>query len=303
MYGRPLLAKNPDGTFNSTDSNLIRALEGRAPFDGTILGQMPEGYDPVPQDQVNEIRGWISAGCPATVAPPTGLELMGVDGKKAAVPTVDFSAGGPQSGDVHNHFWRSLDDWSMNSATQSAVADVIAFMDIARSAWLAFAGDPAHETDWKTAISQNGMPAIIARLEQSQRNTVVQAYGLPVAFLSLLDAFEKFGRDDLPDDPLHGDDPRHRMDGRTQWFIWGAFADACLRQGSPLPVDFWSAMLRVILAGLINNGLFRGRFPVQGFSRDAAGAAAINLHVRSLNDNELASQLIRRFQDSHLPGI
>ena len=65
VYGIPLLAKNPDGTFNADESNLVKALEGRPPFDESQFPRMPYRYPAVPQDRIDEIRQWISAGCPA----------------------------------------------------------------------------------------------------------------------------------------------------------------------------------------------------------------------------------------------
>lgn len=45
-------------------SNLIKALRGQPPFDGTYAPQMPEGYPPVPADKIDQIEQWINAGCP-----------------------------------------------------------------------------------------------------------------------------------------------------------------------------------------------------------------------------------------------
>jgi hypothetical protein len=45
-------------------SNLIKALRGQPPFDGTYAPRMPEGYDSIPDDQIDRIEKWIDAGCP-----------------------------------------------------------------------------------------------------------------------------------------------------------------------------------------------------------------------------------------------
>ena len=45
-------------------SSLIKALRGEPPFDGTYAPQMPDGYPPVPDDKINQIEQWITAGCP-----------------------------------------------------------------------------------------------------------------------------------------------------------------------------------------------------------------------------------------------
>jgi hypothetical protein len=46
------------------NSNLIKALRGQPPFDGTYAPQMPDGYPPVPGTQIQQISDWIDAGCP-----------------------------------------------------------------------------------------------------------------------------------------------------------------------------------------------------------------------------------------------
>jgi hypothetical protein len=46
------------------NSNLIKALRGQAPFNGTYAPRMPDGYPPVPADQIGRIEQWIDAGCP-----------------------------------------------------------------------------------------------------------------------------------------------------------------------------------------------------------------------------------------------
>ncbi|MFL5330278.1 MAG: hypothetical protein ACJ8C4_15365 [Gemmataceae bacterium] len=50
---------------DSAASNLIKALKGLPPFDGTLAPQMPEGYSPVPDAQIQQIVSWIDAQCPA----------------------------------------------------------------------------------------------------------------------------------------------------------------------------------------------------------------------------------------------
>jgi hypothetical protein len=46
------------------NSNLIKALRGEPPFDGTYAPQMPDGYPPVPDNKIDQISQWIDAGCP-----------------------------------------------------------------------------------------------------------------------------------------------------------------------------------------------------------------------------------------------
>jgi hypothetical protein len=44
-------------------SNLIKALRGQTPFDGTYAPQMPDGYPALSNDTINQISDWIDAGC------------------------------------------------------------------------------------------------------------------------------------------------------------------------------------------------------------------------------------------------
>ena len=51
-------------------SNMVKALRGQAPFGqdvgtpGATIDRMPAGLDPVPDDQIAIIAGWIDDGCP-----------------------------------------------------------------------------------------------------------------------------------------------------------------------------------------------------------------------------------------------
>jgi hypothetical protein len=49
---------------NSADSNLVKAIKGLPPFDGTFAPRMPVGYDPIPDPQIKQIADWIDASCP-----------------------------------------------------------------------------------------------------------------------------------------------------------------------------------------------------------------------------------------------
>lgn len=70
VFGQLLFAKKADGTFDENESNLIKALEGRAPFGndigtpGALFPRMPVGFSVVPQDKIDFIRNWIKDGCP-----------------------------------------------------------------------------------------------------------------------------------------------------------------------------------------------------------------------------------------------
>jgi hypothetical protein len=50
---------------NANDSNLIKALLGQPPFDGSAFPQMPADGPPfLTADQVQPISDWINNGCP-----------------------------------------------------------------------------------------------------------------------------------------------------------------------------------------------------------------------------------------------
>src|SRR5262245_35497263 len=72
VFGRPLLAVLPDGSFDADASNILKALKGESPFGsdlvprpaGAIFRRMPGGRPPVPDSQIAEIHEWITGGCP-----------------------------------------------------------------------------------------------------------------------------------------------------------------------------------------------------------------------------------------------
>lgn len=50
---------------HSDQSNIILALSGLPPFDGSVFNQMPDNAPHYfTQDQINQLAGWIDAGCP-----------------------------------------------------------------------------------------------------------------------------------------------------------------------------------------------------------------------------------------------
>ena len=72
VFGQvPILAHNTDGGFDPNESNLVKALEGRNPFGrdtatpAAKYRRMPAGRPAVPQQDIQIIRDWIGAGCPA----------------------------------------------------------------------------------------------------------------------------------------------------------------------------------------------------------------------------------------------
>lgn len=49
---------------SSANSNLIKALKGQDPFDGSLYPQMPVGFPAVADGDIAFIAQWIDDGCP-----------------------------------------------------------------------------------------------------------------------------------------------------------------------------------------------------------------------------------------------
>lgn len=298
IFGRKVIVQRPDGTFDPDESNLVKALEGRAPFGknlmppppGAIWPRMPDGYDPVPSERIQEIRDWIVAGCP--------------DVDPMRQPWIAENAGGPLADPApHNDYFRDFDNWAMFNATPQTQDDINTYFSAA-DAYFAYALDAAQEPGWVAALLDPNVMSAVMRLEQQQRDTVVAHYGRPVALRTLLDGFVRFGDDSLPDDPQRPLDVRHNMNGESMWFFWSAFADACLRlsKSTPIPADFWYGFTRAILIGLLNDGLFRGRFSVAGITADPAGREVAMTHVLNLVASDLPAELMKRLRESGVFG-
>src|SRR5262249_20615876 len=157
-------------------------LEGRPPFGadlnpppaGAFLNRMPDGYDPMPQVRIDEIRAWITAGCPDAAPAPAAL--------------VTLTAASPLPDQTILDFWRELDDWAMFEATPEVGDAINAFFEKA-PLWMAFAADPAREPDWQTATQDAAFRDALGLLEGKQRETVLKYFGTPVPLESLLYAF------------------------------------------------------------------------------------------------------------------
>lgn len=64
VFEHPLIVVGQGG-----DSNLVKALKGIEPFDGSEFRRMPAGRPPVPADQIAFIERWIDDGCPEDLLP------------------------------------------------------------------------------------------------------------------------------------------------------------------------------------------------------------------------------------------
>lgn len=288
VFGFPLLSRTNDGGFIGVGSNLVKALKGEAPFGsdvgtaGALFRRMPGGRDPVPADRIEFISNWIDDGCP--------------EDEIEAVPVFDFDAGGVVDGEQHNDYWRDFDDWASFQAVPDVRRDIGAVMQVAPR-WMAFAEDAAKEPAWQQAVGTTRNAAL--RLAKRQIDTISRHYGDPVQFVTLLDSYERFGDDSLPDDPQRPVDSRHNMNGQIMWFFWCAMSDTILRAASDHQiVAFWNGHVRAILLGLMNDGLFRQRFSVVGFTADEQGKADMRTHVKDLADDDLQPEMSRRLRDS-----
>ncbi len=296
VFGRKLIEKRPDGTFDPDESNLVKALEGRSPFgkdmvprpSGSIWPRMPRDFPAVPADRIHEIRDWITAGCP--------------DVAVAVDEWIDSDGGGPLADPtLHLTYFRDFDDWAMFNASAQTTDDINTFFGAAFT-YIEFANNATLEPDWQAAVQQPSFVAAVQRLEVQQRETVTSHYGKPVPLQTLLDGFERFGNNTLPDDPLRPVDVRHNMNGQSMWFFWSAFIDSCLRlaPSTSIPHSFWHAMARAILIGLLNDGIFRGRFTVTGFTPDDAGRDLLRMHARDLPEEDLQAELMTRLRESEI---
>lgn len=278
IFGFPLLVVG-DGA----GSNIVKALRGEGLFNSSPFRRMPAGRDPVAPENIEFIRQWIDEGCPEDLFVEEGQALLAADS------VVDPA--------IHIVYWRDFDDWAMFQVSPAIGQAIGTFFGGAAIQWMQYARDETLEPAWDSAIQQADVQAAIGALATRQMQTVRSHYGDPINWTAVLDAYEHFGDNSLPDDPLRPADPRHSMNGPEMWFFWSAFADACLRLG--IEPDVWRNEIRAILLGMLNDGLFRGRFPVNGFSADEAGKQAMRDHVRTLPDDQLQAELRRRYADTN----
>ena len=265
-------------------SGLLQALRGIAPFDGSSFPRMPAGvHGPMPDADIQIIENWVADGAPEFGS----VSGIGVDPAASA-----------QSDDAeHNAYWREFDDWSLFNRTPD-IDQAIGRMFGMAATWRAFARGTGSETAWDAAVQNADNVSAVTLLATRQARTVTNHYGAPVRLADLFDSHAKFGSSTLPSDPLRPSEPQHDMNGAGMWFMWSAFTDAVLRLGIE-PV-FWQENARAILLGALNDGTFRGRFTVNGFSVDPAGSSAMLKFVRSLDGGSITAELAIRYRQSGL---
>jgi len=122
VLGKPLLVVG-----NADDSNLIKSLEGRAPFGkdigtaGATINRMPSRMPPISAENITYIRKWIQDGCPDQDDP-------------------QYAETAPQS--------YSLDGVSANRANLSGKRDILSLMSVASD---------DHDLNWLKEALQNAI--------------------------------------------------------------------------------------------------------------------------------------------------
>ena len=274
---------------DGANSKLIQALRG------IDIQQMPVGYPPVSEENIRFIEQWIDDGCPndevADPSPP-----VGPDEPDSAPPAAESSQ--------HNRFWREFDDWAMFNATeeiQNAIGRVFQLAPF----WASFAKGELTLDQFSTLANEDSVRIAIARLAKKQRETVLSVYGESFNDADLVTSFELFGRgtqqQGLPLDDLRPVDPHHQMNGPQMWFNWCTMMDAAHINEQLSPMPFWTLFARCILIGLMNDGVVRDRFPVDGFSNsDADISNRIRTHVLNLHAASLFTEMRARFAATDL---
>ena len=238
-------------------------------------------------EEVAFIEAWITDGCPEEKEPSEAI-------------AVDETAGAPAADEACNAYWRAFDEWSLVNCTPEVDAAIGTFFGIVRR-WLDMATSQGSEADWDAAVQNIDLRAAIALLAARQAETVTSHFGNPVPLLTLLDCYDRFGGYRLPEDPLRPSEPRHNMNAATMWFFWSAFGDACLRL--EIERTFWRGHLRAILLGMLNDGVFRGRFTVTGFEATEGARQAMNDHVRALEPDNLVAEAAQRYRELGLAAV
>jgi hypothetical protein len=232
------------------------------------------------------------------VGPNTLAQLQSV--YSSDTPEISPGMGGPVPDLWHNAFWRTLDQRTNFAATPVFAADRNAFMLAGNNAFMPVVKGRAPQATWDTAVFSMNATGVVARMAAVQSGVAYERYGKPVPVLTLLDAFERFGQDNLPVDPLHpGPGNKHNMDGgQFLWMQWVAFADAAIKSGVEL--GFYTLLRRCILAGFWLDGLRVG-FTVKTPVGPTPSLSDIQSLTRTQTDAQIEVQL-REQCDASLPS-
>jgi hypothetical protein len=252
VFGKILLVPG-----KASDSNIIKAMRGLAPFGvdtdnpppGAIFDRMPAGRPAVPEQSIQFIEKWINDGCPdddvADPVPPANVAVAG-----GAAAAADGAAATP---DLFVRFFREFDQFfafEANNQTRAAIGD---FFGIADS-WPGF----NQSTDlpaWTDAIADPTAKNAAQFLSDNQLRVMKAHFGDPADEAALTEALWQFGKGSLPADAQRPQDRFHRMNGHTMWLMWLAFADASIRLGMNAPQ--WTRNTKCICLGMVGDALFR----------------------------------------------
>lgn len=284
VFGEQLLVVG-----DAASSNLVKALRGLPPFDGSDYPRMPAGMDPVPEPDIRFIEAWINEGCLEDAFEPS------VGGGGALVALAAEVGAAPHTPEQDVAFWREFDNRTLYHPTPQVAQAIQAVMG-RTVVWRRLAKGMATDAQWQTQVQ--AMNADLDILSALHMSVVSSFYGAPLQQSALFMSFQQFGANALPADPLRPDDPEHTMNGNSMWFVWSAVADACLRLN--IDTAFWEILCRAVMIGSANDGLMRGRFQVVGFTPDPAGQAAVLTYFSALPANVLRTELTRRYRDSGL---
>jgi photosystem II stability/assembly factor-like uncharacterized protein len=263
---------------DGSGSNLVKALRGEG------FQQMPRGFPPLPAERIAFIEAWIDDGAPSQLSDTV---------------TIDSTAGSGLDPVRHNHYWREFDNWAAFHRSPEVNAAIGPSFQLA-TVWADFVRGRLDEPMLLAKINEPLTKAAVTLLATRQMQTIEAHYGNPTPLMNLLQGYELFGRGvdhgGLPEDPLRPGDP-HQMNGPQMWFNWSAMADACLRLDPPIQPVFWRSHIRAILLGLMNDGVLRGRFPVDGFSAaDPDVSQKLRDHVVGLSPAQLSEELAARYR-------
>lgn len=203
----------------------------------------------------------------------------------------------------HAGYWTDFRAWAIEDRSEETEAALAAFRRILPR-WTALldASEKAHGASradpnaaWREAVSTRVTSTAVEVLSDRERETVRSHYGLPVRLDDLIEAYIEFGRGDHPLGDT--DAGSGLLTGPEYWLGWGALSDACLEL--ELRPVFWGKHNRASLAGLLADGLLRGRFPVRGFDQ-AMDEEEIGAYVRELAPEDGRAELRKRLRESGL---
>lgn len=245
VLGKPILISG-DGA----NSLIVKALAGEVPFGrdvpppnpGEAFRRMPAGLPAVSAESLAVLRDWIDAGCPDVVAKIANFEKLSINRSSLTAEQV-------------NDFFRDFDNFFGVAPSGDVQADEGNLMGIMVSTWPGFGGTLAN---WQAAISSAPVRAQTGHISAAQLVIFRRHFGDPTDLDQVTQALVRFGRGDLPDDPLRPGDP-HQMNGSSMWVIWLGCCAAAIASG--VDADAWTQLSPRIACGMVHDAFFRNDRP------------------------------------------